>query len=1318
MASAPTNATNASLGIINVASNLGGNPLGTTLILSGVNAHGFHLSNTTAGSGQLLNPAGLSSTGSATDVTITATNGSSSVSITPTITWGTKQVQLNWQSSPTIYAGDPIWIGILGLVGGSDIINSIVMDTNPGTGTIHSTTAKTAQNQTEQAVFYMATSFNQTPISAGNYKITTTINSGTPIVTTFTVIAQPQVPFPTLPGQDANTPGPNSWNYWEWVNWTGTVDVNTFVSFVVHGTVTVTGEWAETEPTNLLVQFTLNDQPIGSPVFSSSGIPSLTINTTLLTDGPYILNMVPLDCDPSSGWVAYQLRTQPVVFVVLNGSSRRPTGTYTIPVCYISQHQRPWSPRADYLKYHGLPVPAGSQAYPGGGNSPVVSPPANIGGSPNPASPWFSDVRQGRIIANWWSGVPSGIPVNEYQDNMIWVTSTVGGGPYATVYNGKIGGANPLELAYPGVALVSNRSGGRNTNMPTGFSSYKAMPTSGPFASYHWSGVQTNGKIFAFDLEGNMLTIGGYELDTTVLPYDFGQALGTPQLSEFPNTVQIGEIDPDPKYIFDDFGGGLNDICWDPRDPYIAYCARPIDHVIIKLNFHHQTYNSVTYGYDVNNPATGVPPYPLIQRYVGYEGGINDQGGGYFDGPALGTVTGSVQANATFTGSISGTTLTVSGVTGTIASGQYLTDLGARNILIGTKITGGSGTSWTVNISQSVSSEPMTTTDGAQLNGPYSIDMQRVNGITGHPIGTMYIADSYNGLIRMVSPGAIDENGNITVAPTVTTLVGLAGGTAPIPTLAFSSPLSFYTDSGAFNIFTATSITSGGVGLAHFVVTGSGTPNVFTTGQFVRVQVDGNDYTSGGSSANNQNGYYSVASLTSATDFVLTMSPFPSTAGHTVTVVAYAMDFYSFPGTIAFSSAKTIYPSWIRCSSNGDPIFCENYYNGMTRRINLGSSTITRIACYGNTNIHTGDTQGGPYTVIAVDALGTCGPIDDIFNMVVDTKPSAAAATYRFSITPFTSGGYSAEWGENVAPAYPYEGPRSVAHYSWGIAVSETQALIISVGLSDTRINVTRALVSGDPANPSLLDPVFSNTIWHTNTIWPTIWLLGTVANMPVGLRPSWASSIGLAGKHYFGANTGPTADEVPLQYPSQSSFMAWLQAGGIGQTARPEFAIDDYGNMNLFSAMMYYWFNRQALTGSGGGGGPPTQYQPYFAHDDGTNCGLWVSGSPQIAADLSRPVITVQGGDPTRVSNTSIRVRFTTDKATLGLVCAGAANSFGSKWPYPVIGQFDSDTFATNHDITLTGIPDKTTYGTSHVVVIAVGKGGILQCTADFAVI
>lgn len=61
-------------------------------------------------------------------------------------------------------------------------------------------------------------------------------------------------------------------------------------------------------------------------------------------------------------------------------------------------------------------------------------------------------------------------------------------------------------------------------------------------------------------------------------------------------------------------------------------------------------------------------------------------------------------AAASFTGAISGATLTVSGVTGTVAIGQAVIGAG---VAAGTVITAGSGTTWTVSVSQTVASEAM-----------------------------------------------------------------------------------------------------------------------------------------------------------------------------------------------------------------------------------------------------------------------------------------------------------------------------------------------------------------------------------------------------------------------------------------------------------------------------------------------------------------------------------------------------------------------------------------------------------------------------------
>ena len=69
--------------------------------------------------------------------------------------------------------------------------------------------------------------------------------------------------------------------------------------------------------------------------------------------------------------------------------------------------------------------------------------------------------------------------------------------------------------------------------------------------------------------------------------------------------------------------------------------------------------------------------------------------------------------SASFTGSISGTTLTVSGVTGTIAIGQAVVGSG---VLSGTYIVSGSGSTWTVSTSQTVASSPLKTSYAVVLS--------------------------------------------------------------------------------------------------------------------------------------------------------------------------------------------------------------------------------------------------------------------------------------------------------------------------------------------------------------------------------------------------------------------------------------------------------------------------------------------------------------------------------------------------------------------------------------------------------------------------
>lgn len=111
----------------------------------------------------------------------------------------------------------------------------------------------------------------------------------------------------------------------------------------------------------------------------------------------------------------------------------------------------------------------------------------------------------------------------------------------------------------------------------------------------------------------------------------------------------------------------------------------------------------------------------IIAAFAGADGGTRAQIGSTiyssrYYGPiaALGTwaqtisvlVGSNNSTGATFTGAIAGTALTVSGVTGTIAAGQTISDTSGA-IPAGTVILSGAGLSWVINKSLTVSSRAM-----------------------------------------------------------------------------------------------------------------------------------------------------------------------------------------------------------------------------------------------------------------------------------------------------------------------------------------------------------------------------------------------------------------------------------------------------------------------------------------------------------------------------------------------------------------------------------------------------------------------------------
>lgn len=136
-----------------------------------------------------------------------------------------------------------------------------------------------------------------------------------------------------------------------------------------------------------------------------------------------------------------------------------------------------------------------------------------------------------------------------------------------------------------------------------------------------------------------------------------------------------------------------------------------------------------------------------------------------------GTITGFVPSS-TFTGSISGTTLTSGTVTeGAITIGQIISGTG---VTAGTIIVSGSGTSWVVSVSQTVSSTTISGVGGTGGTGTY-ITNTALNLTSTTITGTRYSTIPY-AIIAAESGGTGADNIGIALSPK-----GTGGITAQVP---------------------------------------------------------------------------------------------------------------------------------------------------------------------------------------------------------------------------------------------------------------------------------------------------------------------------------------------------------------------------------------------------------------------------------------------------------------------------------------------------------------------------------------------------------
>ncbi|MDN7592374.1 hypothetical protein [Burkholderia seminalis] len=134
-------------------------------------------------------------------------------------------------------------------------------------------------------------------------------------------------------------------------------------------------------------------------------------------------------------------------------------------------------------------------------------------------------------------------------------------------------------------------------------------------------------------------------------------------------------------------------------------------------------------------------------------------------------------AGPAFTGSISGTTLSVSSVTGTIAIGQTVYGAG---VAAGTTITGGSGTSWTVNNSQTVTSKPMGSASSSQFAAGFSTSIT-LAGIYGSINNIIVLFDAASQVDCTLNGQVLTFNPTVPIGTQQVTITGWPSRSIGVP---------------------------------------------------------------------------------------------------------------------------------------------------------------------------------------------------------------------------------------------------------------------------------------------------------------------------------------------------------------------------------------------------------------------------------------------------------------------------------------------------------------------------------------------------------
>ena len=1075
---------------------------------------------------------------------------------------------------------------------------------------------------------------------------------------------------------------------------------------------------------SMIVQYQVDGVDVGPTV---TGPPTITmmydytsapLDSTQWADGTHALSVRCVDYT-GGGTTPYSFRCYTQPFIVHNGGATLQSlysGPQRIPIFDGSAgpNNRGNSSLPDFI------------TFPGTSALPLHNTSVNI---PTPQSgfiaPAYADSRYNtpskaaalRDAANYYNENLPGAVMTEYTGAQRFFDNTLGGvfayQSYPETPQGLEGAQSVQNTVQP---FDGNRGDCLTTQISQGHEGYDAHGNPS-----FWLIAEATGRILRQNYDGSTQTLAGLTLNRSLLPYPtFDMPGAGTNISESQYTSRMIHVGTIGSPSFSDLRG-CHDVKYDPRDT---------------------TYNTIFVANVLNQCVVRITGLlsgnPTMVRYAGQDKGLAgttvppNYFGDFQDGVATEFIAGSPVA--TFTGSISGGVLTISGTyTGsTNLKGCPISWDGpsTQNIVTGNMITtniSGSGSTWNTNVTGSVASVTMmASTQVALFNKPYSIEI--ADGTGADPAGTVYLADFQNHRLRK-----IDTSGN------VTTLFGNQDnaqqgvGWTPITIGPFNINATLKWARGLLTVSTATAVR---------ITQGQGQSGSFATphdiAPYWTVQLNG----TGNSNLDSRYFMVSPSGFVDNQHFKLVVANDPGMLGSTGTVTAYLQDafvpttptyrpwnhglateaYFPWIQRLVFSSANPNAGTSISGGSTARHLVCSGPWHEAVMDVDLENQQVRTIGCLaggphnrgaspfgtGQSTIH--ETSASFFSCDC-DAAGANGPLNDILLC----QPSASLENWFWRLS-WTGNEGAMTWAvQNSGQENPLRFGIKVGggHYPWSTTFGRKQGRMLTNGTSDVgnfqwRIFNSAYDVAGGIPAASPHETPFVGTNYHYDIgsatrgmaiyCWGSIsnWVYTSVPGMfPWNARPGMWCLHGAVQQQFLGLNTysdgravgsnTDSFDALAANIPNDANLAAFIQSGFGGSVPRPELTGDDLNDL-------IYFIRRSSLTG----------------------CLVANPGAfPQRAAymtDTTAPKIS--NASASRASTTSVTVTWdTTNKPTFGFAAAGFASAHGTSTPFHIFqleatasGPASNSYKTTGHSVMITGLrPSVTTY----VVIMAKDLAG-----------